>query len=117
MPTLSPRRLLQKLVLLPGPLANAVAAIEATVGVPLPTALVISGAVLEGGAAVLIAMGLLIRPASNVLLIFAALGMFGLQWQVRNGMQSDQIISVLNEFSIMGALLVLSSQVGRLSAS
>jgi putative oxidoreductase len=96
---------------LPGPLADAVTSIEATLGLPFATALVIAGAMLESGAGVLIAMGILIRPASIVLLIFAAIGFYESQWDFRNGVQPVQIISALKEVSIVGALLILFSQV------
>src|SRR5262249_4062674 len=61
-----------KLSQLPAALQDAAALMEAKSGLRLPTALVILCAVLESAAAVLIAMGVLIRPASIVLLIFAA---------------------------------------------
>jgi uncharacterized membrane protein YphA (DoxX/SURF4 family) len=100
-----------KLLPLPGPLADAATSIEATLGLPFATALVIAGATLESVAGVLIAMGILIRPASIVLLIFAAIGIYESQWDFRNGIRPDQIISALNELSIMGALLILFSLV------
>jgi uncharacterized membrane protein YphA (DoxX/SURF4 family) len=99
-----------KLLPLPGP-ADAATSIEATLGLPFATALVIAGATLESVAGVLIAMGILIRPASIVLLIFAAIGIYESQWDFRNGIRPDQIISALNELSIMGALLILFSLV------
>ncbi len=102
-----------KLLPLPGPLADAAASIEATVRLPFATALVIAGATLESAAAVLIAMGILIRPASIVLLIFTAIGIYGSQWDFQNGVRPDQIISALNELSIMGGLLILFSRVRR----
>jgi uncharacterized membrane protein YphA (DoxX/SURF4 family) len=98
-----------KLLPLTGPLADAAASIEATLGVPFATALVIAGAALEIMAAVLIAVGVLIRPASIVLLIFTAIGIYGSQWDFHNGVRLDQIIEALNDLSIMGALLILYS--------
>ena len=100
-----------KLLPLPGPLADAATSIGATLGVPFATALVIAGAMLESAAGVLIAMSILIRPASIVLLIFAVIGVYESQWDFRNGVQPDQIISALKELSIMGALLILFGQV------
>jgi len=100
-----------KLLPLPGPLADGATSIEATLGLSFATALVIAGATLESVAGVLIAMGILIRPASIVLLIFAAIGIYESQWDFRNGIRPDQIISALNELSIMGALLILFSLV------
>jgi uncharacterized membrane protein YphA (DoxX/SURF4 family) len=57
-------------------------------------------------------MGVLIRPASIVLLIFAAIGIYGFQWDLQNGVQPDQIISALNEVSIVGGLLFLLAESG-----
>ena len=101
-----------KLLQLPAALQDAAALMEAKSGLRLPTALVILCAVLESAAAVLIAMGVLIRPASIVLLIFAAAGIYGSsQWVFQNGMQPEQIIRVLNELSIIGGLLILFSAI------
>ncbi len=70
----------------------------------------IAGAALEIVAGVLIAMGILSRPASIALMIFTVVGIYWFPWNFQNGVQSDQIIRALNELSIMGALLILSSR-------
>jgi uncharacterized membrane protein YphA (DoxX/SURF4 family) len=101
-----------KLLQLPVFLQDAAALMEAKSGLRLATALVILCAALESAAAVLIVMGVFIRPASVVLLIFAAAGIYGSsQWAFQNGMQPEQIIRVLNELSIIGGLLILFSRI------
>jgi len=101
-----------KLSLLPSPLADLTASIEARFGVSFATVVVIAGASLEIAAAVSIAMGVFIRPASTVLLIFTAIGIYGSsQWDFQNGVRADQIIDALNELSITGGLLILFSGV------
>jgi len=99
-----------KLSLLPGPLADVAASCEARSGVPFATLLLVAGAVLESAAAVLIAMGILIRPAAIVLLIFTAIGIYGFNSDFQNGVRPDKIIAALNQLSILGALLVFSSR-------
>src|SRR5262249_33259942 len=102
-----------KLSLLPSPVVHVTAWIESRLGVPIAKALVMAGASLEIAAAVFIAMGMFIRPASIVLLIFTAVWIcWGSQWDFQNGIRADQIISALNGLSIMGGLLVLCNRIG-----
>jgi putative oxidoreductase len=100
-----------KLLALWEPLAGVAASIEAMLGLPFPTVLVIAGSALEIMAGVLIAMNILVRPASIALLTFTAIGIYGLQWSLQDGLRPDQLIRTLNELSIMGALLILCSRV------
>jgi uncharacterized membrane protein YphA (DoxX/SURF4 family) len=101
-----------KLSLLPSPLADLTASIEARFGVSFATVVVIAGASPGLAAAVSIAMGIFIRPASIVLLIFTIIGIYGSsQWDFQNGIRADQIIGALNELSITGGLLILFSGV------
>ena len=61
----------------------------------------------------LVAMGLLVRPACVVLLIYAAVGLYNLNWDFQVGVPQEQIILALNELGIIGGLLLLSSRMRR----
>jgi uncharacterized membrane protein YphA (DoxX/SURF4 family) len=92
---------------LPGPLAGAAASIEATLGLPFTQALAIAGAALEIVAGVLVALGIFIRSASLLLVIFTALSIYYSQWDLEGGLRSDQMIRALNDLCIIGGLLTL----------
>jgi uncharacterized membrane protein YphA (DoxX/SURF4 family) len=90
------------------PLPHALTAFEATFGLPFAAFLVIAGATVELAAAAWIAIGMLIRPASMILAIFAGLELCWLNWDFQNGVQPDQVIPALQWLAIIAALFVLS---------
>jgi uncharacterized membrane protein YphA (DoxX/SURF4 family) len=87
------------------PILQGVTWFEATLGLPFAKTLVLAGATLEVVASVLIAIGVLLRPASVVLLIFAGIAIYCLPWSSQS--MPDVIMRALEELSIAGALLVL----------